>query len=76
VVYPERSARFLSDHDSYQLAIRTTAGLHVDRATSVAVAEWSYGHAEHLQAENCLGGTEYEHVSAGRRHWLPNGLKQ
>jgi hypothetical protein len=52
----------------------TEAGLPVDRATSVAVAEWSYGHAERVQAEVWLGGTEYGHLSAGWRgllSWKP-----
>jgi len=42
----------------------------VDRSTSVAVAEWSYGHAEHVQAEVWLGGTEYGHLSSGWRELL------
>jgi hypothetical protein len=44
--------------------------LLVDRAMSVAVAEWSYGHAERVQAEVWLGGTEYGHLSAGWRGLL------
>jgi hypothetical protein len=69
-VYLERWAQFLSDHDSDLLAIGTEAGLLVDRPTSVAVAEWSYGHAERVQAEVWLGGTEYGHLSAGWRGLL------
>jgi hypothetical protein len=38
------SALFVSDHDADLLSIGTEAGLLVDRATSFAVAEWSYGH--------------------------------
>ena len=69
-IYLERWAQFLSDHDSDLLQIGTEAGLLVDRATSVAVAEWSYGHAERVQAEVWLGGTEYGHLSANWRQLL------
>ena len=68
--YLERWVRFLADHDSDLQQIGTEAGLLVDRATSVAVAEWSYGHAERVQAEVWLGGTEYGHLSAGWRGLL------
>ncbi|MCM2312822.1 MAG: hypothetical protein NDI84_15630 [Steroidobacteraceae bacterium] len=37
--YLERWARLISDHDADLLAIGTAAGLLVDRATSIAVAE-------------------------------------
>ncbi len=70
-VYLERWAQFVSDHDADLRQIGTDAGLLVDRATSVAVAEWSYGHAERVQAEVWLGGTEYGHLSAGWRGLLP-----
>ena len=70
-VYLERWARFLSDHDTDLVAIGNDAGLLVDRATSVAVAEWSYGHAERVRAEVWLGGKEYGHLSAGWRGLLP-----
>ena len=70
-VYLERWARFLSDHDADLVAIGNDAGLLVDRATSVAVAEWSYGHAERVRAEVWLGGKEYGHLSAGWRGLLP-----
>jgi hypothetical protein len=63
----ERWAEFVSDHDAELLAMGTDAGLLVDRATSVAVAEWSYGHAERVQAEVWLGGTDYGHLSADWR---------
>jgi hypothetical protein len=66
-VYLERWAEFVSDHDLEFLEIGTDAGLLVDRATSVAVAEWSYGHAERVQAEVWLGGTDYGHLSADWR---------
>jgi len=69
-VYLERWTQFLSDHDPDLLQIGTVAGLLVDRATSVAVAEWSYGHAERVQAEVWLGGTDYGHLSAGWRRLL------
>ena len=68
--YLERWVRFLADHDADLQQIGTEAGLPVDRATSVAVAEWSYGHAERVQAEVWLGGTEYGHLSAGWRELL------
>ena len=69
-VYLGRWARFVSDHDADLHAIGTEAGLLVDRATSVAVAEWSYEHAERVQAEVWLGGTDYGHLSAGWRGLL------
>lgn len=64
-------AQVVSDHDVDLLAIGTEAGLLIDRTTSLAVAEWSYGHAERVQAEVWLGGTEYGHLSAGWRGLLP-----
>ena len=69
--YLERWAEFVSDHDSDLLQIGTEAGLLVDRATTVAVAEWSYGHAERVRAEVWLGGIEYGHLSARWRELLP-----
>lgn len=69
-IYLDRWARFVSDHDSDFIAIGTEAGLLVDRATSLAVAEWSYGHAERVQAEVWLGGTQYGHLSRGWRQFL------
>ncbi len=72
-VYLGRWAQFVSDHDSDLRQIGTEAGLLVDRATSVAVAEWSYGHAERVQAEVWLGGTEYGRLSAEWRRSLPQG---
>jgi hypothetical protein len=69
-IYLERWAEFVSAHDSDLQQIGTEAGLLVDRATSVAVAEWSYGHAERVQAEVWLGGTDYGHLSAGWRGLL------
>lgn len=71
--YLERWARLLSDYDADLQRIGTEAGLLVDRATSVAVAEWSYAHAERVQAEVWLGGTDYGHLSAGWRRLLPQG---
>jgi hypothetical protein len=68
--YLARWAEFVSEHDSDLLELGTDAGLLVDRATSVAVAEWSYGHAERVQAEVWLGGTEYGHLSSGWRELL------
>jgi hypothetical protein len=68
--YLQRWVRFLADHDADLQQIGTEAGLLVDHATSVAVAEWSYGHAERVQAEVWLGGTEYGHLSAGWRGLL------
>ena len=62
---------FLSHCDAALASIGTYAGLLVDRATSVAVAEWSYGHAERVRAEVWLGGKEYGHLSAGWRGMLP-----
>lgn len=72
-MYLERWAQFLSEHDSDLLQIGTEAGLLVDRATSVAVAEWSYGHAERVQAQVWLGGTKYGHLAADWRRLLPPG---
>ena len=58
-IYLERWARFLSDHDADLVTIGNDAGLLVDRATSIAVAEWSYGHAERVRAEVWLGGKKF-----------------
>lgn len=69
-IYLERWATFLSNHDADLVTIGNDAGLLVDRATSVAVAEWSYGHAERVRAEVWLGGKEYGHLSAGWRGLL------
>jgi len=68
--YLERWAEFVSDHDADLLQVGAEAGLLVDRATSVAVTEWSYGHAERVHAEVWLGGTEYGHLSTGWRELL------
>jgi HNH endonuclease len=68
--YLKRWVEFVTAHDSDLLQLGTEAGLLVDRATSVAVAEWSYGHAERVQAEVWLGGTKYGHLSAGWRQVL------
>ena len=68
--YLDRWAEFVSDHDADLLKLGNEAGLLVDRATSIAVAEWSYGHAERVKAEVWLGGTEYGHLSAGWRQLL------
>ena len=68
--YLERWVEFVSDHDSDLLKIGTEAGLLVDRATSVAVAEWSYGHAERVHAEVWLGGKAYGHLSRNWRELL------
>jgi hypothetical protein len=69
-IYLERWAEFVTDHDADLRRLGTDVGLLVDRATSVAVAEWSYGHAERVQAEVWLGGTEYGHLSANWRMLL------
>jgi hypothetical protein len=68
--YLERWAEFVSAHDSDLQQIGADAGLLVDRATSVAIAEWSYGHAERVRAEVWLGGTEYGQLSANWRGLL------
>ena len=68
--YLERWVKFVSDHDSDLLQLGTEAGLLVDRATSVAVAEWSYGHAERVHAEVWLGGKDYGHLSRNWRELL------
>jgi hypothetical protein len=69
-IYLERWVEFVTANDSDLLQIGIGAGLLVDRATSVAVAEWSYGHAERVQAEVWLGGKEYGHLSSGWRQLL------
>jgi hypothetical protein len=68
--YLERWAEFVTDHDAGLVQIGTEAGLLIDRATSVAVAEWSYGHAERVHAEVWLGGKDYGHLSNGWRELL------
>lgn len=62
--------QFVSEHDADLRALGTEVGLMVDRATSLAVAEWSYAHAERVQAEVWLGGSEYGHLSAKWRKVL------
>jgi hypothetical protein len=69
--YLERWATFVSDHDADLRQLGTETGLLVDRKTSVAVAEWSYGHAERMQAQVWLGGTEYGHLSGRWRALFP-----
>ena len=68
--YLERWAEFVKDSRIRPSADRLEAGLLVDRATSVAVAEWSYGHAERVHAEVWLGGKEYGHLSTNWREML------
>ena len=68
--YLARWAEFVADHNSDLAQLGTEAGLPVDRATSVAVAEWSYGHAERVRAEVWLGGKEYGHLSGDWRKLL------
>jgi hypothetical protein len=68
--YLERWAEFVSAHHSDLQQIGIDSGLLVDRATSFAVAEWSYGHAERVRAEVWLGGTDYGLLSADWRKLL------
>ena len=68
--YLKRWAKFVDDHDSDFQHIGAAAGLLFDRATSVAVAEWSYGHAERVNAEVWLGGKDYGHLSSSWRELL------
>jgi hypothetical protein len=69
--YLERWADFVTDQDTALAQIGTEAGLLVDRATSVAVAHWSYEHAERVHAEVWCGGRQYGHLSSGWRTLLP-----
>jgi HNH endonuclease len=69
--YLERWANFVSNQDVALTQIGTDAGLLVDRATSLSVAQWSYEHAERVQAEVWLGGRKYGHLSNGWRALLP-----
>ncbi len=66
-VYLRHWTPFVSVHDADLRAIGAAAGLLVDRATSLAVAKWCYGHAERVEAEVWLGGLEYGHLSAAWR---------
>jgi hypothetical protein len=61
--YLERWAKHVGTHDAALQEIGSKAGLFVDRATSYAVAEWSYGHAQRVRAEVWLGGRNYGHLS-------------
>lgn len=70
-IYLERWIEFHSSHDADLQQVGAEAGLLVDRATSVAVAEWSYGHAERVKAEVWLGGRQYGHLSSSWRGLLP-----
>ena len=65
--YLERWAKHVKNHDYDLGLIGSQAGLLVDRRTSIAVAEWSYGHAERVRAEVWLGGRHYGHLSSGWR---------
>jgi hypothetical protein len=69
--YLERWANFVSNQDVALTQIGTDAGLLVDRATSLSVAQWSYEHAERVRAEVWLGGRKYGHLSSGWRGLLP-----
>ena len=66
-VYLRRWIQFVFQHDADLRLIGAEAGLLVERTTSLAVAKWSYGHAERVQAEVWLGGSEYGHLSAAWR---------
>ena len=68
--YLERWAEFVTTHNCDLVQIGTEAGLLVDRATSISVAEWSYGHAERVHAEVWLGGKDYGHLSTTWREML------
>ena len=68
--YLEKWVEFVTDHDAGLAQLGTEGGLLVDRATSVAVAEWSYGHAERVHAEVWLGGKDYGHLSSSWRELL------
>jgi len=68
--YLERWVEFVSAHHYDLQQIGIDSGLLVDRATSFAVAEWSYGHAERVRAEVWLGGTDYGHLSEDWRKLL------
>ncbi len=57
--YLKRWVEFSSEHDADLRHIGTDAGRLVDRETSHAVAVWSYGHAERVQAKVWLGGSEF-----------------
>lgn len=59
-IYLERWVEFVSEHDADLRRIGTDAGLIVDRETAHAVAVWTYGHAERVQARVWLGGSEFE----------------
>ena len=63
--YLARWAELVSDYGTDLLRLGTKSGLLVDGATLVAVAGWSYRHAERVQAEVWLGGAECGHLSAG-----------
>jgi hypothetical protein len=66
----ERWTSFIADHDSDIQLLGAKAGLLVDRPTTIAVAEWSYGHAERVNAEVWVGGTEYGRLSGTWRTLL------
>ncbi len=66
----ERWAGFVTSHDRSIVEMGAEAGVLVDRTTSLAVAEWSYGHAERVHAEVWLGGRDYGHLSTGWRSKL------
>jgi len=65
--YLERWSEFITSHDADLRQVGNEAGLLVDRATSITVAEWSYGHAERVQARVWLGGKDYGRLSGNWR---------
>ena len=69
-IYLERWARHLVDYDADLQAIGAEGGLLIDRATSVAVARWSYEHVERVGATVWLGGEDYGHLSPNWRDCL------
>ncbi len=69
----EQWTRFVADEDEALTQIGTEAGLLVDRATSVAVAEWSYEQADRVHAPVWLGGKRFGHLSGSWRQRFAAG---
>ena len=63
----ERWVGFVKERDRDLARVGAEAGLLVDRATTVAVAAWSYEQAERVDAQVWLGRRRYGHLTGGWR---------
>ncbi len=64
----ERWMQFVTKQDAVLDQVGVQAGLIVDRATSVAVAEWSYEQVERTRAPVWIDGKRCRRLTEGWRH--------